>query len=139
MRLHVLSNRSRVAVCTTAAILTAGSALAGTSLTAAAQANSGVQGSFSVFAVPGTIHFQQLTMDPTAGSGSSPRSRNSVVWAYWSPSAKVHSVQRDVSPNSRSRIRERSDRAGWGAHRCRQERDGKSTGRVPRRGRGPAV
>jgi hypothetical protein len=62
MRLRVLSNRSRVAVCITAAVLTAGSALAGTSLTAAAQANSGVQGSFSVFAVPGTIHFRQLTV-----------------------------------------------------------------------------
>ncbi len=62
MRLHALSNRSRAAVCTTAAVLTASSALAGTSLTAAAQANSGIQGSLSVFAVPGTIHFQQLTV-----------------------------------------------------------------------------
>lgn len=62
MRLHALSNRSRAAVCTTAAVMTAGSALAGTSLTAAAAANSGIQGSFSVFAVPGTIHFQQLTV-----------------------------------------------------------------------------
>src|SRR5579862_7225430 len=60
MRLHSLPRRSRAVVCATAAALTACSALAGTSLSAHAQADSSIRGSFSVYAVPASVHIQQL-------------------------------------------------------------------------------
>jgi streptogramin lyase len=62
MRMHSLSSRSRAVVCGTAAALVSVSAVTGSSLTAAAQTNTGVQGSTSVFAVPGTFHIQQLSV-----------------------------------------------------------------------------
>jgi streptogramin lyase len=65
MRMHSLSSRSRAVVCGTAAVLASVTAVTGTSLTAAAQTNNSIQGSFSLFAVPGTFHIQQLAV----GSG----------------------------------------------------------------------
>ena len=62
MRMHSLSSRSRAVMCGTAAALVSVSAVTGSSLTATAQTNTGIQGSFSVFAVPGTFHIQQLSV-----------------------------------------------------------------------------
>src|ERR1039457_3879623 len=61
MRMHSLSSRSRAVACGTAAVLASVSAVAGSSVTAAAHTNAGVQGSLSVFAVPGTFGIQQLS------------------------------------------------------------------------------
>jgi streptogramin lyase len=62
MRMHSLSSRSRAVVCRTAAARVSVSAVTGSSLTAAAQTNTGVEGSTSVIAVPGTFHIQQLSV-----------------------------------------------------------------------------
>jgi streptogramin lyase len=62
MRTHSLSSRTRAMVCAVAAAVASVSAVTGGSLTATAQTNAAIQGSLSVFAVPGTFHIQQLSV-----------------------------------------------------------------------------
>lgn len=62
MRTHSLSSRTRAMVCAAAAAVASVSAVTGGSLTATAQTNAAIQGSLSVFPVPGTFHIQQLSV-----------------------------------------------------------------------------